>query len=48
MNHSILKLTKKMPSGIMDGFFSTVLEQATYSGRNKGIFFKKIKVITFS
>ena len=27
-----------MPDGIMDGFFSTVLEQASYSGRNRGIF----------
>ena len=33
--------TRKMPDGIMDRFFSTVLEQATYSGRNKGIFLKK-------
>ena len=29
-----------MPNGIMGGFFSIVLEQATYSGRNKGIFSK--------
>ena len=27
----------------MDGFISTVLEQATHSGRNKGIFLKKSK-----
>ena len=37
----ILNLTRKMPNGIMGRFFSTVLEQATYSGRNKGIFVKK-------
>ena len=30
-------VTRKMPNGIMEGFFSTVLEQATYSGRNKRI-----------
>ena len=28
---------KRMPSGIMDGWFSTVLEQDTYSGRSKVI-----------
>ena len=37
-----------MPDDIMDGFFSTVLEQATYSGRNKGIFLKKSKWSHFS
>ena len=32
-----------MSNGIMDGLSSTVLQKATYSGRNKGIFLKKSK-----
>ena len=42
-NSHFINHTRKMPDGIMDGFFSTVLELATYSGRNKGIFLKKKK-----
>ena len=39
----LINKTRKMPNGIMDGFFTIILEQATYSGRNKGIFLKKSK-----
>ena len=34
-----------MPNGIMEEFFNRVLEQATYSGRNKGIFFSKNHIV---